>query len=417
MSNKNYKFTLFSCCFGSVLTASIANISPLLFIPLKEIFALSYAELGLLVSANFVTQLVCDFSFGALAERFGIKNILVLGPVFATVGFLLFALSPYIFAQNIYLGFILATVLFSMGGGVLETLMSPVVSALPTENKAASVSIVHSFYAWGQSGVVILTTMIIKLFGRQSWQIVYFIWAFIGIISFILFAKSPIINPQKNEKKSGALSIFKRPMFILAVILMFSSGAAELGLSQWSSSFMEKGLGIPKEAGDVLGMCLFGVMMGLGRMLYVKASSKVNTINVLLSGAFFAIICYLVVGLTTNPVLSLMFCALCGLCVCLLWPCTLTICSDYFPYGGTMMFAILACGGDAGCALGPWALGKIIDISEKSPLVLNLCSRFSFTVEQLALRIGIFSGAIFPLIAFLGLIVFKYSSKKNQHIL
>lgn len=416
VKENNYKFTIIACCLGSVLMSAITNVTPLLFIPLREIYGLSYGELGFLVSANFVTQFICDFSFGAPADKFGVKKFLVAAPICTVLGFIMFSLSPYLFKANPYIGFILSTVLFSAGGGLLELLVSPVVNALPFENKAATMSKVHSFYAWGQVLIVLITTIFIKVFGRNMWQFIYVIWAVLGILSTIMFIKSPMLEPQKGDGRSGMRGIIFKPMFLLSLLLMFGGGSSEIGLCQWASSFMEKGMNIPKEWGDILGMCIFGILMGTGRTLYAKNGEKIRIMNVLMLGAALAAVSYIAVAISPSAVISLVFCAICGIAVSLLWPCTLSITAEYFPYGGTLMFAILAGGGDIGCSAGPWLMGYVMDLFEKMPITVKLAEILALNPEQVALRAGVLSGAVFPLVTFIGLIIFKINKEKTDVI-
>ncbi|MBP3337178.1 MAG: MFS transporter [Clostridia bacterium] len=411
---QKYKFTFYACCVSSVLMAAIVNVTPIIFIPLKEIYNLTYASLGILCSVNFVTQFVCDFLFGYLADKFGVKRFLILAASLALIGFILFSASPALFPQNTFSGLLVATFLFSIGGGIMETLLSPVVNALPAENKAATMSIMHSFYAWGQVAVVLITTFLIKVFGRQNWFVTYLFWSILAFSSLIMLSLSTILPPERSENNNGIKSFIFKPMFLLSLLIMLGGGATEIGLSQWASSFMEKGLAIPKETGDILGMCMFAVFMGLGRTLYAKVGGKLRVINVLITGASLALICYIAVAVSPYPVFSLIFCAICGIAVSLLWPCTLTMCAEHFPYGGTLMFAILAGGGDAGCSSAPWLIGAVVDLAAKWPFCADFAAKLSLTAEQLALRIGILSGGIFPFMALVGLLVFKFKSKKKR---
>lgn len=415
MSSKpNFKLTLIACCLGSVLQASIVNVMPLLFIPLKELYGFSYGELGLLVTANFVTQFICDFALGAAADKFGMKKFLIATPIVVILGFSAFMLSPFVFSSKPYIGFFIGTVIFSAGGGLLELLLSPIVNSIPADNKSTLMSMLHSFYAWGQVGVVLITTLFLSIFKKTHWQIVYLPWILLAFALIFLFSISPIIQPEKGEGKSNMSKIIFKPMFLLALLLMLGGGAAELSMSQWVSSFMEKGMNIPKATGDILGMSMFGVMMGLGRMFYGKFGKNLRVTNVLTAGTVLSVICYLVVAFSKTPAVSLAFCALCGLAVSLLWPCTLTLTAEYFPSGGTLMFAILAGGGDAGCSTGPWLVGAVTDAVEKTGFASALGAALNISAEQLALRCGILSGAIFPFLTFFGLLLFKKGLNKKK---
>ncbi len=371
-----------ACYTGYVTQAIVNNLAPLLFIVFQTRYAISYEMLGRLVLLNFATQLVTDFVVIQVVDRIGYRRPLVLAHALCTLGLILLALLPPLLSSP-YLGLCLAIVVYAIGGGLLEVLVSPVVEALPTpqEGKAAAMSLLHSFYCWGQVGVVLITTLLLAQIGHSTWPLLPFLWALVPLANMVAFLRVPMPAPVPDEKRTAVRKLFTHSAFIMALVLMLCAGAAELTMSQWSSLFAEQGLGLPKVWGDLAGPCLFAVLMGIGRIVYGLWGEKIPLALAMIGCGTLATICYLVAALAANPMLSMAGCALCGLAVSLLWPGTFSLTAARFPYGGTAMFGFLALFGDAGAAIGPWLAGAVADADS----------------SHSGLRAGLLVGTAFPL--------------------
>ena len=129
-------------------------------------------------------------------------------------------------------------------------------------------------------------------------------------------------------------------------------------MSQWASAFAETGLGVSKAVGDLAGPAAFAVLMGSGRVLFSKLSSKIKIETYLTASAVVCIISYLMACFSPSPVISLAGCALCGFSVSAMWPGTISLSTKRLP-NSTAMFAFLALAGDAGCTGGPTLIGFI----------------------------------------------------------
>ena len=390
MGKINYKSTLHACYLGYITQALIVNLPPLLFIVFREKFGLSYTMLGSLVVVIFLTQLAVDALAIKFVDKIGHRISAVIAHIFAAVGMLLLAVLPQIMQQP-YIGLVIASLMFSIGGGLIEVLISPIVESLPGDAKASSMSLLHSFYSWGQVLVIILSTIALLILGHDLWYIIPILWAILPIVTLIKFTKVPLMPPQHKDERISLKTLLTSRIFILAVILMICSGASEQAMGQWASLFAEQGLGISKTLGDLLGPCLFAIMMGIVRTFYGIKGQKINMQKVLTISAFVCIISYVITALSPVPVLSLIGCSLCGLAVSLMWPGMLSLTAEKYPSGGVMMFAILAFGGDLGCAIGPWVTGVVADRSD--------------------LNIGLLSAIIFPSLLFIGLLTLKLISK------
>jgi len=400
-SKISYKTTAIACYLGNFTQSIIINLTPVIFIPLKEIYNLSYTQLGSLVLVNFLTQILVDIILSRVADKYGFRFFTLLGQGFAIVGLALFALSPFLFPSRVYGGLIVSTIIFSGGGGLMEMLLSPIVDSIPTDVKSTAMSVLHSFYAWGQLSVIVLTTLLIFLVGENNWPYIVAGWIIIPIIDFVLFLNVPFAAPVQESDRMRMIDYLKNPFFIIAFFAILLGGATEVSMAQWASAFMERGLSLPKISGDLLGLAAFALFLAIGRTLYGKYGTKIDVHKVMIIGAFISIFCYLVVALSPYAPLSLIACATCGIAVTLLWPGTLVISSEKFPFAGASMFAILAAGGDMGASFGPWIISFVTDNVSRIPSMVNLANKLGLTLEQFGLRAGILIGTIFPILCFM----------------
>ncbi len=395
----SYKRTIYACYVGFICQAIVVNLAPILFIPLRKLYGLSYEQLGSLVLINFVTQVMCDFSFHRAVDRLGYRPFVLGANIVMGFGFVLFSASPYLFS-NPYLGFAIATVIFSGAGGLFEVLLSPIINSIPTDEKASAMSVLHSFYSWGQLLVVLVTTLALYLLGIKYWSAVMLLWLVVPAVSFWLFLKAPLEKPVADEVRTSNRSLIRKPFFIIAFLWMLAGGASEQVAAQWTSAFLDRGLELPKLAGDIAGVCSFAACMAIGRMLYGIYGNRVPLKKVMKSGVLVASACYICIGLSHNNIVSLVACMVCGFAVSLLWPGMLSIAADRYPLAGTGLFAILAAGGDMGCAFGPWLTGVVIETTQRSPWLIQKVGHLANTPEQLGLRVGMLAAAVIPLVAY-----------------
>jgi fucose permease len=306
-----------------------------------------------------------------------------------------------------YLGLVLAVILYGIGGGLLEVIVSPIIEALPNENKEASMSLLHSFYCWGQMLVVFLSTLLLWLIGRDLWFLLPILWALFPLYNMFQFLHVPILSLVKEGHEMKLKELFSFPTFYLALLLMVCAGASELTMSQWSSIFAEKGLQIPKLVGDLLGPGLFALLMAIGRTIYGYLGDRLPMKLCLFGSSILCIITYLVTVFSPYPLLSLLACSLCGLSVSLMWPGTFSIASAAFPRGGTLMFGILAVCGDLGCSFGPWLAGRISDYVQSTGRTLQIWMNSTLDYEQMGLRSGLLAATLFPILMAFSLLVFR----------
>lgn len=408
-----YRATVKACYNGFLVQAIVVNLTPVFFIPIREQFGLSFGQLGLLVLINFITQVSVDLIFSHSVDKHGYRPYLVASHISVVTGLFVFAFSAF-FLKNPYIGFIMGTMIFSAGGGLLELLLSPTVNAIPSGSKSSSMSLLHSFYAWGQAGVVILSTLLLFALGRNSWPFIMILWTLPAIVNSVLFYKVPFVPIVPEEHRDGFLKHIRNKFFIAAIFAIALGAASELIMSQWSSAYMEKAMLIPKAVGDISGMAMFAVMLGLGRFLHGKYGKNLNLYNLMIAGTVTAFLCYIIVAVSPDNVLALAACGICGISVSLLWPGTLVLTSEQFPMAGTWLFAFLAAGGDIGASIGPWATGVITDAASGNTFIAAMGRSLGLERVQIGMRMGILAGALFPLGAFLCILYMKRTTKAHK---
>ncbi len=409
--DKNTGFVKAGCYASNITMAVVGNLSPLLFLTFHSLYGISYSLLGLLVLINFCTQLGVDLLFSFFSHKFNIPLAVKLSPVFGGLGMAVYGLYPFFFPDSVYVGLVIGTVLFAAGSGLVEVLISPVIAALPSDDPDREMSKLHSIYAWGVVGVVAVTTAFLLLLGEEYWQYLALLFILLPVSAIFFFSKAKLPEMKTEERVSGALRFFRNPLVWLSVAGIFLGGAAEVTMAQWASGYLEL-VGIPKVWGDLFGVAMFAVMLGLGRSMYAKFGKNIST--VLFAGAIGATLCYLTAAFSGIPMIGLAACALTGLCVSMMWPGSLIVASDRFPDGGVLIFALMAAGGDFGASVGPQLVGIVTDAALEQPALLDLAKRLALSPEQLGMRLGMLVGMMFPLMAIFVYFSFFRANKKKK---
>ncbi|MGF7143918.1 fucose permease [Anaerotaenia torta] len=391
MNKKNkYQKTVYACFIGYIVQAIINNFVPLLFLTFQQTYHIPLSKITMLVTINFGIQLTVDLLAISFVDKIGYRISMLIAHIFPAVGLASLAVLPDLFADP-FAGILISVVIYATGGGLLEVLVSPILEACPTDNKEKAMSLLHSFYCWGHVGVVLISTLFFRIFGISSWRMLAVIWAIIPLMNAILFAKVPIASLIKDGETGLTLKeLFSIKTFWVLILMMVCAGASELAVSQWASTFAEKGLGVSKTVGDLAGPMAFAVFMGLSRVFYGKYGDKINLDRFMTYSVFLCIFSYLGISLIPIPALGLLGCALCGLSVGILWPGTFSQASASIKRGGTAMFALLALAGDLGCSSGPTLVGLV-------------SSRFGDN-----LRLGILAAILFPVLMLIAI----YGNKK-----
>lgn len=355
----SYTATKLTCYVGYVVQAVVNNFLPILFIALQDVYGLSYEKLARIIVFNFTSQMVTDIFTPKIIEFLGYRKASILSQGTAAFGLALLGVLPRII--DAYTGIIISVIIYACGSGLMEVVLSPLVEMLPTKNKAGNMAVLHSFYCWGQAFTVIVTTLLVTVFGYIGWYYIPLIWALLPFVNMFSFFKVPIVEPKPDEKKDSLKELFKNRKFRYFMIMMLCAGASEIAMAQWASIFAQRALGVSKVVGDLAGPCAFALFMGLGRVLYALFSEKISFRKTLIIINIASFICYITVATCKIPLIALIACALCGLTVSIAWPGTYSAGAKAFPNGSALMFSIFAMCGDTGCCLGPWVLGIIAD--------------------------------------------------------
>lgn len=408
-----YKLTKNACYLTGMTMAISANLSPLLFLTFKDMYNLSYTLLGFLVVINFVTQLFIDLIFTFFTKYFNIHKAVRSTPLIIFIGLILYAVLPRLFPDMAFLWIVTGTVIFSVASGLSEVLMSPVIAAIPSENPEAEMSKLHSMYAWGVVGVVILSTLFLSVFGSTNWMYLALLWSVVPFIAFLMFLKAKLPQMDSFGREQSQTKIFNKGI-ILCTLCIFFGGAAECTMSQWASGFIENAIGIPKVYGDVIGVALFAALLGTGRTLYSKYGK--NIINILLFGMLGASICYFMASMSLSPVVGIIACALTGIFTAMLWPGTLIYVEEKFENVGVAIYALMAAGGDMGASVAPQLLGIVSDKFGLTNFALKISQMFNISTEQVSMRAGLLVAGIFPVAGVLCILCMKKYFKKRGKI-
>ena len=385
--DNQYNKTITACFTGYIVQAAVNNFTPLLFLFFQRNYDILLSQITLLVTFNFGIQLLVDLLSVGFVDKIGYRISMVAAHVLAAAGLILLTVLPEMLPSP-FAGILIAVMIYAVGGGLLEVLVSPVVEACPSDNKEKAMSMLHSFYCWGHAGVVLISTLFFYTAGIENWKILAVIWALIPIANAFAFTKVPIA-PLMEEGETGLRlkELFKIKVFWVLLIMMICAGASEQAVSQWASTFAEKGLGISKTAGDLAGPMAFAVLMGTSRLFYGKYGDRIHLEKFMIYSSCLCILSYLGISLLPVPLLSLAACAVCGMSVGIMWPGTFSKASAALPRGGTAMFAFLALGGDVGCSGGPTVVGMVSGVLGDD------------------LKKGVLAAVLFPLILLIGIIL------------
>lgn len=410
---KDFQRTKFACYAAYFTMSSIFCVPPMLFVTFRETYGISYTLLGTLVLVNFCTQLGVDLLFTFFSKYFNAKLMVRIMPLITTLGLVTYAVLPMLFPQAAYVGFLIGTVLFSLSAGLSEVLLSPTIAAIPSKNPQRDMSFLHSLYAFGVVTMVLISTLFLRWVGTEHWGILILILAALPILPAVLFFCSPMPEMQ-GDASVAAKGFGKRAAGLaLCVACIFFGSCAENAMGNWISGYMENALGIEKSLGDILGVAMFAVLLGLARVSYARFGKHI--MRVLLVSMIGATVCYLTVAFCAHVVPSMLACALTGLFTSMLWPGTLIMMEERIPHAGVAAFALMAAGGDLGASVSPQLMGIVIDAVSVSDAAAAMGQSMGLSAEQIGLKAGMLVSAVFPLIGtFVVLACIRYFGKKQS---
>ncbi len=416
MHNKDISYSRVktACYLCNVCMSAVIIVPALLFIPFRDAYGISYTMLGLLTVINFTTQLLVDLVFSFYSYKFNIDKTVKSIPVIAAVGFLIYALLPLFFKDYAYIGLVVGTIIFSGASGLAEVLISPVIAAIPSDNPDREMSRLHSVYAWGVVFITIFSTIVLQIVGSENWYVLVILILVIPVIASALFIGTKLPKMHTHERASGIFKLLKSKSMLFCIFAIFFGGASENIISQWSSSYLEQAILLPKVWGDMLGVAFFAAMLGIGRSYY--ASRGKNIKKTMFIGATGATLCYITVVLIDISVVTIVACAAVGFFVAMLWPGSLILVQEKFPAAGVAIFALMAAGGDLGSSLGPQLMGAITDFAIENETLLKMGETLGYTAEQFGMKCGMVVSIFFPLSCaiLLGVSYFRDNKSKSK---
>jgi len=391
-----YQKTIYACFIGYIVQAIVNNFVPLLFLTFQDAYGIPLSRITMLVTINFGLQLLVDLASVGFVDRIGYRASMVIAHICAGMGLVLLAVLPELLPDP-FAGILVSVVLYAVGGGLLEVLVSPVVESCPSEHKEQTMSLLHSFYCWGHVGVVLLSTVFFRIFGVGQWKVLACIWALVPLCNMLLFLKVPFGSlMEEGERGLSIKELARMKLFWIIMLMMMCAGASEQSVSQWASTFAEKALGVSKTVGDLAGPMAFAALMGSARAFYGKYGEKIDMDRFMVGSSLLCVASYLCISLVPNPVLGLIGCGICGLSVGIMWPGTFSKAAAAIPRGGTALFALMALAGDLGCSGGPTLVGAV-------------SSAFGEDLKK-----GILAAAAFPLLLMLGVWMCRKCFQKGQ---
>lgn len=383
---KNYKKTLIACYLGFVTQAISANFTPLLFLTFKNTYGIGFEKIALIPLIFYLTQLLIDLAAAKFVDKIGYRTCVVSSQVLSAAGLVFMAILPELLPVP-FIGILIAVVLYAVGSGLVEVLVSPIVEACPFENKEGTMSFLHSFYCWGAVGVILGSTLFFTVFGIENWKILTIIWALVPLYNAFNFIICPIERLVEDGKGMRTGQLLKLPLFWLLILLMICAGASEASMAAVGVRLYRVSNGCfqsRRRFGRTLPVCgIYGNLQNSVRKNERQAGFDQNNAGVR---------CILR-DLLPDGVLVLFAdhrtcgCALCGVSVGIMWPGTISISSQKCPRGGTAMFAFLALAGDLGATVSPATVGGVSNLFGGD------------------LKTGLFVATAFPLILVLGLAV------------
>ena len=226
---KNYKKTLIACYLGFVTQAISANFTPLLFLTFKNTYGIGFEKIALIPMVFYLTQLLIDLAATKFVDKIGYRTCVVSSQVLSVAGLVSMAILPELLPVS-FAGILIAVILYAMGSGLIEVLVSPIVEACPFENKDGMMSLLHSFYCWGAVGVILGSTLFFTVFGVENWKILTMIWAVVPLYNAFNFISCPMERLVEDGKSMRISQLLRLPLFWLMILLM----VCPYTLSNWA---------------------------------------------------------------------------------------------------------------------------------------------------------------------------------------
>ncbi|NLN52614.1 MAG: MFS transporter [Clostridiaceae bacterium] len=406
--------TRFASYLGIACIGIVNNFPPLLFLTFQNTWNISLAQITFLITLNFITQLIVGITSVKIVEKISYRHLAMGALISLFFGFSFLVILPHTLPVP-YIGLLIAIVFNGLGGGMLDIILSPILEALPSDNKSASMSLLHSFYCWASVAIILISTLVFKIFGTQAWPILTLIIALLPLSCFFLFNKVPIERLRSQDVEHTPLSkLMRNVLFYVLLISIFAGASTEMAISQWSSYFAEVALSVPKATGDVLGLAFFLLTMAITRTIIGSLKREINLQRVLSVSALICFVCTIIIVLSPSQLGSLLAIGISGFAVGIFWPSTLSLARELFPNSDASMFSVLFLAGSLGSVLGSGIVGIVGEKIENNEWSSILASFTDLTGSELALKTGMLTSAIYPLLVLFAMLLLARAKTKQK---
>ncbi len=340
---------------------------------------LTREEMGRIPATLFIGLVLGIALSGPAADRFGGKAFVALGLALLAVGLLLMA------AARSYVVLLASAFVMGLGAGVVDMVLSPIVCALEPDRKTAAMNWLHSFYCAG----ALLTTLVgwLAIHLGVPWRLFAAVGALApaAVLVWFLTLRVPPMVADGNDREPLD-RLLASGFFIVMLVLMGFTGAAEAGMGQWLPAYAERALKCSPETGAAALAAFLGAMW-LGRVVAAMLGHRVNTWTLLFSSAALAAAGYLGAALLPWWPAALGACVATGFAVGNLWPTTLGLAANRIHHGGATMFGVLGAVGNSGCFLAPWLIGILGDLGGlRAAMGLAVIAPLAILVTLLLMR-------------------------------
>ena len=355
---------------------------PPMFPWLKNAFALSYAELGLLMSIFFVVSCVVQAASGFLVDRIGARPVLFVGVALLSLAGLTYSQS------NSYSMLILGAVIAGLGNGVFHpvdyTLINHKISP-PNLPYAYSMHGVTGYLGWAAA-----PAFMVAIAELSDWRIAFLSAAALeALVLLILWLnKSQLVDDVKERhaqthataqamgpgSSESTFAFLKLPAVWLCWIFFFFSMASTSSLQSFAPSALFQVYQIPIDVGSYfITLLALGSAGGVlfGGYLAAKLQAPERIVSSCLSVT--VLMCFLLAtGLVSTEIIPLIFFAL-GFGYGVVAPSRDLLVKLATPKGVSgRVYGIVYSGIDLGAALGPFIFGFFMDAGLPKALFVGI---------------------------------------------